>query len=223
MQLNEIKTVFTFAVAYLFFYILIFLPAGTLDWFDAWVFIIVLTIFLILTGIYLLLKKPEALRSRASIRPKTTMDKIMIVEGPVCFLLLLMVPGYDVFQLKISNVQSLIKILALLTFIECSSIFFLVIREKPYVSRIVEVQQGQKVIDTGPYKYIRHPMYAALLLAYNCIPLMLGSYLGLIFSLLVSINLFIRISDEEKYLEKDLPGYTAYKHKVRYRLIPKLY
>ena len=223
MQPNEIKTICKFAVVYVFFYILLFLPAGTLDWFDAWIFIGILTIYLILAGIYFLIKRPGTLQSRASAIPKTPVDKIVTLAGTICWLLILMVPGYDIFQLKFSHIPWFIKILADLVFIVSAIFLFFVIRENPYVSRVVEVQEGQKVIDTGPYKYVRHPMYAGMFLFYNCIPLILGSYLALIFSLIFSINLFIRISDEEKHLEKALPGYTAYKQKVRYRLIPKLY
>ncbi|MHA2104967.1 MAG: methyltransferase family protein [Candidatus Hodarchaeales archaeon] len=218
-----IQILLRFAFIYILFFILLFFPAGKLDWFEAWLFLAILLGYSIFASAYFIIKSPETLKSRASFTPKTTTDKILVFGFLILFILYMMTPGYDIFQLKFSSVPDIVKATAFLIFILVMIFLFLVIRENAFASRVVEVQEGQKVISTGPYKYVRHPMYTGMILFLFCMPLMLGSYLALIFSIIFSIGFFFRIFDEEKVLEKELAGYQEYKQKVKYRLIPKIY
>jgi protein-S-isoprenylcysteine O-methyltransferase Ste14 len=218
-----IQILLRFAFIYVLFFVLLFFPAGTLDWFEGWLFLVVLSLYSILASVYFIIKSPETLKSRASFTPKTTTDKILVFGFVILFILYMMTPGYDVFQLKFSSIPDIVKVIAFLIFIIVMIFLFLVVRENSFASRVVEVQEGQQVISTGPYKYVRHPMYTGMILFLFCMPLMLGSYLALIFSIIFSIGMFFRIFDEEKVLEKELAGYQEYKQKVKYRLLPKIY
>ncbi|NCA99218.1 MAG: isoprenylcysteine carboxylmethyltransferase family protein [Clostridia bacterium] len=202
--------------------VLIFLPAGTLQFFNGWLFLITLYALMSVTLIYLLRTNPDLLRKRLQLKERQTQQKSLMKFTAIFFLLAYTLPGFD-YRFGWSHVPLWLVILAEIIMILGYAMFVEVMRENSYASRIIEIQEGQKLIETGLYGIIRHPMYAASLLIYLASPFVLGSYYMAIPILLLPMILVIRIQNEEKLLLKELPGYEAYRDKVRYRLIPGLW
>jgi len=201
---------------------LIFLPAGTFRFPNGWLFLITLYALMSVTMIYLIRKDPELLRKRLQLKERQKQQKSLMKFTAVFFLLAYTLPGFD-YRFGWSQVPLWLVILAVLIMILGYTLFIEVMRENSYASRIIEIQEGQKLIDTGLYGIIRHPMYAAALLIYLASPFVLGSYYMIIPILLLPVILVIRIQNEEKLLLNELPGYEAYRKKVRYRLIPGIW
>lgn len=202
--------------------LLIFLPAGTFAFPNGWIFLITLYALMTVTLVYLLRKDPELLRKRLQLKERQKEQGSLMKFTAVFFLLAYALPGLD-FQFGWSNVPTWVVVLGVLVMIFGYALFIEVMRENSYASRIIEIQAGQKLIDTGLYGIVRHPMYAASLLIYLASPFVLGSYYTLLPILLLPVILVIRIHNEEKLLLAELPGYAAYREKVRYRLIPHIW
>lgn len=199
-----------------------FLPAWTLDFFQAWLFWLTFSIPTIAITLYLLQKDIRLLEFRTRQGPsaeKEISQKIIQVFASIFFILLLIVPGID-HRYHWSNVPFYLSIVGdvfvLLGFI----IVFFVFKENSFASGVIETDREQKVITTGPYRIVRHPMYTGGLLLLLFTPLALGSYLALIFAFLLFVIIVIRLLYEEKFLLKNLPGYKEYCEQTRHRLIP---
>jgi len=199
--------------------LLFFPPAGTWVYWQAWVYMAVLLIPMCVVLIYLLKNDPELLERRMRMREERREQRLIIKISYIFFLLAFLLPGFDV-RFGWSNMPVWAVITADVSVFLGYGIFFRVMQVNSYASRVIEVASGQKVIDTGLYAVVRHPMYLGAILLYVASPLALGSYWAAIPAVLIIPLLAARILDEESTLEKDLPGYLEYKQKTRYRLIP---
>jgi protein-S-isoprenylcysteine O-methyltransferase Ste14 len=199
-----------------------FLPAGTFAYWEAWLYLTVLLIPMVFTLIYLLKNDPELLERRMRMREKEASQKLIVKLGALYFLLIFLIPGFDK-RFEWSHVPVAVVIVADVLVLFGYGISFLVLRENRYASRIIEVEEGQEVISSGPYAWVRHPMYLGVSLMYIFSPLVLGSSWAMIPSLLIIPLLAVRIRNEEGVLERDLKGYKEYMQKPKYHLIPGIW
>lgn len=201
---------------------LFFLPAGTLHYWQAWVLLGVLTISTLVLCVYLLITDPQTLQRRMKHKERDPQQNKLINFSGIFLSLVFLLPGLDR-RLGWSHLPVWVVILgdgmALTGFL----LFSLVLRENRFASRVIEVEQGQQVISSGPYALVRHPMYVSMLLVYLSFPLALGSLWALIPALAMIPILGVRIINEEKMLALDLPGYNEYLQKVKYRLLPGIW
>jgi protein-S-isoprenylcysteine O-methyltransferase Ste14 len=201
---------------------LFFIPAGTLAYWEAWLYLAILFIPMLFVLFYLLRNDPELLERRMRFGEKEKTQKRVINLSLLWFLLAFIIPGLD-FRFGWSSVPVIVVLVAALFVLLGYIMVFLVFRENTYASRVIEVAKGQKVIDTGPYAIVRHPMYIGAIVMYVLSPLALGSWWAVLFALPIIPLLVVRILNEEKVLSQDLPGYVAYCQKVRYRLLPGIW
>lgn len=201
---------------------ILFLPPGTLAYWEAWVYLAILLIPMFLAFRYLLKNSPELLERRMRMREKETAQKRIIRLSYVYFLIAFVLPGFDR-RWDWSQVPAIVVILADALVVLGYGTFLLVMRENRYASRIIEVEQAQQVISSGPYAVVRHPMYVGVSLMYIASPLALGSYWAVVPAALIIPILVARILNEEKVLGQELKGYQEYMQKVRFRLIPGLW
>ena len=216
------QTLGTFLIGAILLGLLLFLPAWTLNYWQAWVFILVFLSSVSAIGVYLSLKDPELLERRKKFGPAAeqgTAQKIIISVAILADLGLLVFCGFD-HRFSWSPVPPYISLLGDVLVALGLFIDFIVFRENSYGASNIQTFESQKVISTGPYAFIRHPMYTGVLIMVIGVPLALDSWWGLAIVALVVPVLAWRILDEEKLLEKDLPGYERYEQKVRYRLVP---
>lgn len=196
-----------------------FVSAGTVSYWEAWLYLAVLFVPVVGVVFYLLRHAPDLLERRMRMRERERPQKLIVKLSSVAFLAAFVLPGVDR-RFGWSSVSPLVVIVAdVLVWLGYAS-FVLVLRENRYASRIIEVDQQQTVISTGPYAVIRHPMYLAILLLYASSPLALGSYWAMIPTAALPILLVARIRDEEAVLTRDLKGYREYTQRTKYRLIP---
>jgi protein-S-isoprenylcysteine O-methyltransferase Ste14 len=202
--------------------LILFLPAGTFVYWEAWVYLAILLIPMSLVMIYFLKNAPEFLVRRMQLKEKEGEQKLIVKLALIPFLLAFILPGLDK-RFGWSNVPVLIIVIA--EILVCVGYLFvvLVFKENQYASRIIEVVEGQKVIQTGPYRIVRHPMYLGSTLMYVASPLALGSYWAMIPALFIIPIFIARINNEEKVLVMELDGYSEYRGKTRYRLIPGIW
>ena len=198
---------------------LLFLPAWTLDYPQAWLFLALLFIPMLLMGIVLLVKAPALLEKRLDNKEKERAQKGVIALSGLMFPIGFIVSALD-FRFSLSTVPEWVTVVSSVLFLLGYAAYAEVMRENAYLSRTVEVQEGQKVISSGLYRIVRHPMYLATLLMFLPMPLILGSFWALIPFALYPIVIVIRIVNEERVLTDGLPGYAEYKKKTKYRLIP---
>jgi protein-S-isoprenylcysteine O-methyltransferase Ste14 len=198
---------------------ILFALAGTFRYWQAWLFLAALAIPLVMTLIFLLRKDPALLEKRMNLKePRKEQRKIVQISG-LFMLLGFFLPGLD-YRYQWSDVPIWVIVVSVIVF-ECSyAMVVAVFAQNSYASRVVEIQEGQQLIDTGLYAIIRHPMYSASIILYLSIPLMLGSYYSVIPMALSCLELIARIKDEEEMLKEGLAGYTAYTQRVKYRLFP---
>lgn len=198
---------------------LLFLPAGTVYYWNAWLFCVVLFVPVMIMGIVLFLKAPDLLRKRLQEKEEQKEQKSVVALSAFMFLAGFILAGLD-FRYGWSNISDAVVYAAAALFLIGYVLFAEVMRENAYLSRIVEVQENQTVIDTGLYRIVRHPMYFATVLMFNAMPLILGSWVSFAIFLLYPFLIAKRIRNEEAVLEQGLQGYKEYKLKVKYRLIP---
>ena len=202
--------------------LLLFLPAGTIRYWQAWVYLATFTVASALTSLYLIRKDPALLMRRMKGGPtaeKEAMQKIIMLFASAGFIALLVVPALDYrFGWSVAPLAVVIAgdILVVIGFY----FIFLVYKENTFTSATIEIAENQKVISTGPYALVRHPMYASALLYLVGTPLALGSYWGLLALAFMMLFLVWRLMEEEKFLARNLPGYTAYQKQVRHHLVP---
>ena len=198
---------------------LIFLPAGTLSFFNGWIFMVILFIPMFLAGIVMMFKNPTLLTKRLDAKEKRGEQTLVVKLSGLMFLVGFIVAGLD-FRFKWFQLPLGVVITAAVVFLLAYLLYAEVMRENTYLSRTIEVQENQKVIDSGLYGLVRHPMYSATILMFLAMPLVLGSLLSFAVFLVYPFLIVKRITDEEKLLEQELHGYKEYKQKVKYRLIP---
>ncbi len=198
---------------------MLFLPAWTFDYPGAWLFIALLFIPMLIMGAVLFIKAPGLLEKRLNNKEKEKAQKGVLALSGLMFPIGFILSAVD-FRFGWSRVPVWLIVISSALFLVGYALYAEVMRENAYLSRTVEVQENQKVISTGLYGIVRHPMYLATLLMFLPMPLILGSFWGIIPFLLYPVLIIIRILNEEKILEDGLLGYKEYKTKVKYRLIP---
>lgn len=198
---------------------LVFIPAGSLKFFGGWLFIALLFVPMLLLGVILLIKSPALLEKRLNAKEKESTQKGVVAASSLLFLAGFIVAGLD-FRFGWSNVPSWAVILASVVLLVSYGLYAEVMRENAYLSRTIEVSENQKVVDSGLYAVVRHPMYAVTIWLFLAIPIVLGSLWALICFVPYIAVIALRIINEEKLLERELSGYTEYKKKVKFRLLP---
>lgn len=199
--------------------ILIFLPAGSLSFVNGWIFMGVLFIPIFLVGVLLMLKNPALLQKRLDAKESQKEQNLVIKLSGLMFIIGFVLPGLG-YRFGWYTLPYPVTLTASAIFLIGYCLFAEVLRENTYLSRTVEVQDNQTVIDTGLYGIVRHPMYMATLLMFLSMPLILGSLYSLAVFLSYPFIIVLRIKKEEELLTKELDGYQEYKQKVKYRLIP---
>ncbi len=208
-----------FFMGVLFVSLLLFLPAGTFHDWHAWLLLGILFVPMFFAGIVLMLKNPALLQKRLNIKEGEAEQRKVIALSGILFLAAFVVAGLNI-RFGWFLLPTWVSWAAAVVFLLAYALYAEVLRENTYLSRTVEVQENQHVIDTGLYGVVRHPMYMATLLLFLAMPLVLGSVFSFAILLLYLPVLGKRIRNEEAVLEKGLAGYAEYKKKVRYRLIP---
>ena len=199
--------------------LMIFLPAGTLSYTYGWLLIGLLFGPMLIAGFVMLAKSPDFLKKRLDAKEKQGTQKGVVAFSGLMFIAGFVVAGLD-FRFGWSRMPTWVVITASVLFLAAYGLYAEVMRENAYLSRTVKVEEGQTVVDTGLYGIVRHPMYMATILLFLMIPLVLGSWYGLIAFAFYPAIIIVRLKDEENLLTRELPGYAAYKQKVKYRIIP---
>ena len=213
------QTIFKFLAGAVLLFLLIFLPAGTLDYWNAWLLMGILFIPMFLAGIVLMFKNPDLLKKRLNAKEKEAEQSLVIKLSGLMFVLGFVAAGLN-FRLQWIVLPEWVSWAATVAFLLSYLLYAEVLRENTYLSRTIEVQENQKVIDTGLYGIVRHPMYSVTILLFLSMPLVLGSLISFVIFLVYPAILSKRIRNEEEVLEKELTGYTEYKKKVKYKVIP---
>ena len=208
-----------FGGAFLVLCAMFFLPAGTLAYWEAWAWMGVLFVPMAGVLVYLVRKDPALLERRMRTREPEKEQSLLIKLSLLWFVLTFLLPGFDR-RFGWSDVPFWVVIAADVLVLLSYCLFIVVVRENTYASRVVEVERGQEVISSGPYSIVRHPMYLGVLVMYVCTPLALGSSWALIPAVLIIPVIIARIRNEEKVLQRDLPGYSQYMQTTRFRVVP---
>ena len=203
-------------------FLLLFIPAGSLKYYNGWLFMGLLFIPMFFAGIVMMIKNPMLLKSRLDAREKESEQKTVILLSGIMFLLGFVIAGLN-YRFNWIKLPNMVVIISSIVFLFSYILYAEVLRENTFLSRTIGVQENQKVIDTGFYKIVRHPMYLITLFLFLSIPLILGSIISFIIFLIYPFIIIKRIKNEEKVLEKELKGYKEYKDKVKYRLIPYIW
>ena len=198
---------------------LLFIPANSFEYWNGWLFMGLLFIPMFLAGIILMIKNPELLRKRLNAKEKESEQKQIVLFSGLMFLSGFIIAGLN-YRYKWIEIPSIVVIISSILFLIAYILYAEVLRENTYLSRTIEVQENQKVIDTGLYGIVRHPMYAVTILLFLTMPLILGSIFSFIIFLVYPVIIAERIKNEEEILEKNLKGYTEYIKKVKYRIVP---
>jgi len=199
--------------------LLIFLPAGTLCYTYGWLLIGLLFVPMLIAGFVMLFKSPDFLAKRLDVKEKQATQKGVVALSGLMFVAGFVVAGLD-FRFGWSQMPLPVTIIASVLFVIAYALYAEVMRENAYLSRTIKVEEGQKVVDTGLYGIVRHPMYMATILLFLMMPLVLGSWYALIVFAFYPAIIIVRLKDEEDLLTRELPGYAEYKKKVKYRIIP---
>lgn len=199
--------------------LLIFLPAGTLQYTYGWLLVTVLFGPMLIAGFVMLFKSPDLLAKRLDAKEKQATQKGVVALSGLMFVAGFVVAGLD-FRFGWSNMPVWVVITASVLFLVAYALYAEVMRENAYLSRTIKVEEGQTVVDTGLYGIVRHPMYAVTILLFLMIPLVLGSWYALIVFAVYPAIIIVRLKDEEELLTRELSGYAEYKKKVKYRIIP---
>ena len=213
------EAIFKFLLGVILIGLLIFLPAGTFNYLNGWIFMGILFIPMFIVGIIMMIKNPTLLKSRLESKEKQKEQSIVIKLSGLMFIVGFIIAGLD-YRYNWFNLPKIVTYISIGVFLIPYLLWAEVLRENTYLSRTIKVEENQKVVDKGLYSIVRHPMYFATLLLFLSMPLVLGSLISFFIFLLYPVLIIIRIINEEKILEKELVGYKEYKQKVKYRLIP---
>jgi protein-S-isoprenylcysteine O-methyltransferase Ste14 len=213
------EAILKFALGLLMVGLLVFLPAGTFYYPGAWLLLCLLFGPMLIAGFVMMFKSPDFLKKRLDAKEKRSAQKGVIKFSGLMFIAGFVVSGLD-FRFGWSYVSKPVLIVSSVLFLLAYALYAEVMRENAYLSRTIGVEEGQKVVDTGLYGIVRHPMYMATLLLFLMIPLILGSWYALIPFAFYPVIIVMRLKDEEALLARELPGYREYQQKVKFRLIP---
>jgi protein-S-isoprenylcysteine O-methyltransferase Ste14 len=218
-----IKLFFSAIIKFLFGVVLvgllIFLPAGTLSYINGWIFMGVLFIPMFIAGIIMMIKNPSLLQSRLDAKEKQKEQSLVIKLSGLMFLIGFIIAGLD-YRFGWLKIPNFITYIGTALFLLSYLMYAFVLKQNAYLSRTIKVQENQKVVDTGLYGIVRHPMYTATIVLFLSMPLILGSLISFFIFLIYPILIGIRAVNEEKFLLKELDGYEEYMKKVKYRIIP---
>jgi len=199
--------------------LLIFIPANTINYWNGWLFMGLLFIPMFIAGIVMMVKAPDLLRKRLNAKEKENGQKQVILFSGLMFLVGFIIAGLN-YRYNWITIPNSVVIISSIVFVLAYILYAEVLRENTYLSRTIEVQENQKVIDTGLYGIVRHPMYGATILLFLSMPLILGSIISFVIFLIYPFIIAKRIKNEEEVLERELTGYSEYKKKVKYKVIP---
>ena len=199
--------------------LLLFIPAGTIHWLDGWLLMIILFVPMFFAGLVMYAKAPDLLRSRLRAKETQSEQKDVIKYSGLMFLAAFIIAGLN-YRFQWIMMPRAVVWIGVVIFLLAYCLFGEVLRENQYLSRVIEVQEDHKVVDTGLYGIVRHPMYTATVLLFLSMPLVLNSLISFIIMLAYIPIIVKRIRNEEDVLETELKGYKEYKQKVKYRLIP---
>lgn len=198
---------------------LLFLPAGTLNYWGGWLLMGLLFVPMLIAGFVMLFKAPAFLTKRLDVKEKQSAQKGVIAMSGLMFIAGFIVAGLD-FRFGWSQIPAPVIVAAAVLFLAAYALYAEVMRENAYLSRTIKVEEGQSVVDTGLYAVVRHPMYMATILLFLMMPVILGSWYALIVFAAYPAIIIVRLKDEEELLTRELAGYAEYKKKVRYRILP---
>lgn len=214
-------------IAYGIMAVVIFWSAETLHWPEAWLYLTLQFSFSASEAVWLKKNDPALLKDRMTFLKSSAKgwDKAFMWISTVIFVPYLVLPGLDAIRYQWSVVPIAVQVAAFAGILVSLLLLFRVLRENPFLSRVVEIQteKGHRVITTGPYRYVRHPMYSGIIVLFFCIPLALGSFWGLIPAAILVALIIVRTLLEEKTLHAELEGYSAYASRVRYRVLPGIW
>ena len=202
--------------------LLLFLPAGSFRYWQGWLLMGILFVPMFAAGLVMLAKSPELLKKRLSAKEEEKEQKTVVALSGVLFIVAFVLAGLN-WRFGWCVLPDWAVWVAAVLFLACYLLYAEVLRENAYLSRTIEVQEGQKVIDTGLYGIVRHPMYMATTVLFLAMPLVLASPLSFLVMLLYIPLIAKRIKNEEQVLEAGLPGYKEYKQKVKYRILPYIW
>ena len=214
-----IQAMTKFIFGFIIIALLLFIPAGTLNYWNAWLFICILFIPMLIVGTLLMIKNPDLLSKRLNSKENESEQKVLLLLGGIMFIGGFIVAGLN-YRFQWMIIPKWMIIIATIIFLLAYLLYAEVLRENMYLSRIIEVQENQKVIDIGLYGIVRHPMYVSTILLFLSIPLVLGSLVSFLIFLAYPVIIVKRIRNEEQVLERGLERYSEYKNKVKYKLIP---
>lgn len=218
-KLLFIKACAKYILGILLLFLLLFVPAGSLRFWNAWLLMALVFTPILIAGVILMIKNPSLLQKRLNSKEKEPEQKRVVLLSAVMFAAGFIVAGLD-FRFNWLKVPYTLSIVAVVIFIFSYLLYMAVMRQNVYLSRTIEIQENQRVIDTGLYGIVRHPMYLSTILLFLSVPLILGSLFSLLVFLMYPAIIVKRIQNEEQVLERGLRGYTAYQRRVKYRLIP---
>ena len=199
--------------------LLIFLPAGTVNFSKGWLLMGLLFGPMLIAGFVMLFKSPEFLAKRLDVKEKQSTQKGVIAVSGLMFIAGFVVAGLD-YRFGWSQMPAPVTVIASVLFLIAYALYAEVMRENAYLSRTIKVEEGQTVVDTGLYGIVRHPMYMASILLFLMMPIVLGSWYALIVFAVYPAVIVVRLKDEEELLTRELSGYAEYKKRVKYRIIP---
>jgi protein-S-isoprenylcysteine O-methyltransferase Ste14 len=214
-----IESILKFILGVILVGLLIFIPANTINYWNGWLFMGILFIPMFIAGIVMMIKSPELLKKRLDAKENENEQKEVIALSGLMFILGFIIAGMN-YRFNWLELPNIIVIISTIIFIISYILYAEVLRENIYLSRSIKVEKNQKVIDTGLYGIIRHPMYAVTIFLFLSIPLILGSIISFLIFLVYPFIIAKRINNEEQILEKELNGYKEYKNKVKYKMIP---
>ena len=216
------QAIFKFLAGVILFGLLLFLPAGTFYYWNAWLLMGILFVPMFLAGFVMMFKNPDLLRKRLNAKEKENEQNLVIKLSGLMFVLGFVAAGLN-FRFQWIVLPGWVSWTAVIVFLLAYLLYAEVLRENTFLSRTIEVQENQTVIDTGLYGIVRHPMYSATIILFLAMPLVLGSLISFVIFLIYPFIISKRICNEEKVLEEGLAGYGEYKKKVKYKVIPFLW
>ena len=214
-----IDAITKFLVGVILVGLLLFIPANTINYFNAWLLMGLLFIPMFIAGIIMMIKSPDLLLRRLNIKEREQEQKEVVLLSGLMFIIGFIVAGLN-YRYGWNKVPNVIVLISSGLFILSYIMYAVVLKENTYLSRTIEVEENQKVVDTGLYGIVRHPMYSITIFLFLSMPLILGSLYSFMVFLIYPFVIIKRIKNEEKVLEKELKGYIEYKKRVKYRLIP---
>lgn len=214
-----VQAILKFALGVVLVGALIFIPAGTLSFVNGWILMVILFVPMFFAGLVMMAKSPDLLRSRLNAKEKENDQSLVVKLSGLMFIGGFVLAGLN-YRFQWYMLPMEVSVAAAAIFVFGYLMYAEVLRENQYLSRTIEVQEGQKVVDTGLYGIVRHPMYGATVILFMSIPLILGSIYAFLVFLVYPFIIAKRIKGEERFLENELEGYKEYKEKVKYRMIP---